>query len=157
MTEVKAKGNVPEKASGVIEAVAEKHSAPVEKEEWIFTLTNNTGELLKVERLDKASGERKELSEEEYSAWYSSAVNPYGDTSAEYSFDPYTYETAYYHGMADYETALSQASQYGASPEEQAYYQGMADYEAALTSGEYDYSAEQQAYYQGIADYAASL
>jgi hypothetical protein len=143
--------------------LAVAQTAP-ESEEWIFTLTSSTGELLKVEKLDRASGERKELSDEEYTSLYVSTAGPeyaalagvYGD----YSVDPYTFESGYYQGLADYEAALNDASaaEYQASLEQHAYYQGIADYGAALTEASVGLeSPAEQAYYQGMADYAAAF
>lgn len=143
-----AKGTPPEKASLTSESLTSKETQPEEREEWVFTLNSKTGELLKVEKLDKTSGERKELSEEEYSALYGS--DPTSEAAA-LSSDPYGYLTAYYQGIADYEAAINTAV---ASQEQEAYYQGMADYEAALSGA--GASAEEAAYYQGMADYEAA-
>jgi hypothetical protein len=106
------------------------------KEEYVVTLNGQTGELLKVERLEK-SGERKELTDEEYASMYSDygAYDDYSsyafDTTA---YDPYGYEDAYYQGMSDFAATIGYDiwSQAGYSPEEAAYYQGMADYAAAV-------------------------
>ena len=106
-----------------------------------------TGEIAKVEKIDRTSGRRKELSQEEYAA-----LSGYMDPSA-YAYDPSgygqsagtgegyaTYEAGYYQGLKDYETALAQQSEaavasmgYGHSPQQHAaYIQGMVDYEALL-------------------------
>ena len=144
MAEIKGKGTLPEKVSVTSENPTSKEIQPEQLEEWVFTLNSKTGELLKVEKMDKASGERKELSEEEYSALYSG--DPSGEAAA------LGYLTAYYQGIADYEAAVSSAV---ASQEQEAYYQGIADYEAALSGA--GTTAEEAAYYQGIADYEAAL
>jgi hypothetical protein len=39
-------------------------------EEWIYTVNSVTGVVVKIERVDKASGQRQELSAEEYAALY---------------------------------------------------------------------------------------
>lgn len=151
MAEIKAKGGPPEKGAALSpENPPSKETQPEESEEWVFTLNSKTGELLKVERLDKASGERKELSEEEYSIMY--GYDPNSEAAAYSYYDPYGYLTAYYQGIADYEAAVNTAV---ASPEEEAYYQGMSDYGAALSGA--GATAEEAAYYQGIADYQAAL
>lgn len=159
----KGRTNVSDKVSGTPEVLAVVQTAP-ESEEWIFTLTSKTGELLKVEKLDKASGERKELSDEEYTSLYAPTAGTEYDALAsvygDYSFAPYTYESGYYQGLADYEAALNDASavDYQASLEEHAYYQGMSDYEAALNEASVGFeSPAEQAYYQGMADYAAAF
>src|SRR5215831_3005518 len=43
-------------------------STPMGIEEWIYTLNSLTGAVVKVERGDKATGQRRELSQEEYAA-----------------------------------------------------------------------------------------
>lgn len=117
-------------------------------EEWVFTFNTSTGELVKAERIDKTSGQRQEVSDDEYAA-----LSGFGDQTV-YShaerYDPSSlgsdpnahslYELGYYQGLADYEQVAHR---------EAAYYQGMADYEAVVK--------RQAAYYQGMADYEASL
>src|SRR5262245_21746056 len=83
-----------------------KKAANDAHEEWVFTLHRDSGEVLKVERLDKQTGSRVELSEEEYAALAASmapaAEQPGGyDPMALYASDPELYEFAYYHGLAD--------------------------------------------------------
>lgn len=105
-------------------------------EQWVLTFGDN-GEITKVERFEPETGERKELSEEEYAAVYgtdSSGASDYygGDASGlegyrDYAgLDPSTYEAAYYHGVSDAIEAGYGSS--GMSTEEMAYYQGMQDY-----------------------------
>ena len=116
-------------------------------EEWVFTMNSLTGEIAKVEKIDKATGQRQELSEEEYAALsgYVSAEADPNAYSAEYGEDPNAgeqgaaeayavYEAGYYQAAAEYEAALAGlTSQSGYTPEEDAaYLQGLADYEALL-------------------------
>ena len=145
MAEIKERSATPPSATPPKEPAqitgATDEQQPVE---WVFTCDPSTGETIKVEKIDKASGQRQELSEEEYAMLYSSepsefdaeGYGEYGnDPNAGYSYDPYAYEGGYYQGMADYEEALQGAAEaeYGyGSEEEQAYYQGMADYAAAI-------------------------
>jgi len=106
-------------------------------EEWVFTLNSQTGEVVKIERLDATSGQRNEFSDEEYMAVlgggdYAAAYgyDPMADAYSQAGVEPYSYEAGYYQGMADYEAALAGAAASGYSPEEEAYYQGIADYAA---------------------------
>ena|SRR5438477_11759366 len=126
MTEAKSKGAVPGKEPEELRS----KEVTVENEERIFTFNTATGELVKVEKVEPATGERKEISEEEYSLLYAWS-DPYGDAYAAL-YDPYGYEAAYYQGIADYQAALDGLASYGSSSEEQAYLQGMADYAASL-------------------------
>jgi len=123
-----------EKIEPVIEPV--KESTPVAHEEWVFTVHSNSGEVVKVEKLDKQTGNRVELSEEEYAA-LAASIAPATEQSAGYdamalyASDPELYEYAYYHGLADYEASLlANYPTLAYSPEEVAYYQGAADYAA---------------------------
>jgi hypothetical protein len=146
--------NPKEKASQPKEPQAEQAQASVSEspaeqtEEWVFTLNSGTGEIVKAERVDKTSGQRQELSDDEYAA-----LSGYGDPTAYYAaqgydpsaaaYDPNAHalhEAGYYQGLADYEAAVQC---------EAAYYQGLADYEAAVN--------REAAYYQGMADYEAML
>jgi hypothetical protein len=108
-------------------AAAPKHE---ETEEWVFTFNNATGEVTKVEKLG-ASGQRQELSQEEYAALLGYGADYY-DPTADPSYG--YYEAGYYDGCADYEAAISGAGyDSGYTPEEEAaYYQGIADYAALL-------------------------
>jgi hypothetical protein len=110
-------------------------------EEGVFTFSSLTGEIAKVEKIDKEKGERQELSEEEYAA-LSGLADPNADP---YGYDLHVqqqlaeahavYEAGYYHAAAEYEAALAGLpSASGYTPEEEAaYLQGMADYEALLS------------------------
>jgi len=131
-------------------------AASEDHEEWIYTISRSSGEVVKVERVEPASGERRELSLDEYAALSGeeAAEAEVAEDYSSYAYDPYGYEEGYYQGQADYEAALSGEEEL--SPEEAAYYQGQADYEAAL-SGEEELSPEEAAYYQGQADYEAAL
>ena len=106
-------------------------------EEWIYTFSSTTGEVLKVERVDSGSGTRQELSLDEYSAL--AAVYGYGaeeDVAAAYaaaSYDPYGYEEGYYQGIADFAASIGYDGGQGQmSSVEAAYHQAQADYAAAL-------------------------
>jgi hypothetical protein len=113
------------------------------EQDWVFTVSGTSGEITKIEKLDKAKGQRQEISPAEYAAavgydpnayaaaaYYGYGSDPY--TAFVYSYGPYLYQQAYYQGAADYATALEQYAAYGYSPVQQAYYQGMADYASAL-------------------------
>ena len=140
-------------ATGVVAAAAE------ETEEWIFTINTQSGDVVKVEKSEKA-GERRELTEEEYAAIsdegsyddYSTyeeygayGYDPYSSYAAQ-SYDPYAYEEGYYQGVADYEASLA----YGAGTE---------GYEGSENTEEgFSYTPEQEAaYYQGMSDYASAI
>jgi hypothetical protein len=125
-------------------------------EEWVFTLSSATGEVLKVERIDQ-TGQRNEISEEEYAALVC-YMDPAAAQYAAYGYDASgdaaaggaeLYQAGYHHGLADYEASVAEYEmqlasagygyggasagyQSGYSPEEAAYLQGMADYEALL-------------------------
>jgi hypothetical protein len=140
-------GTVPEHDSKGTQAgsVAPETTSP-ENEEWVFTIDTQTGEVHKVEKIDRVSGRRQELSEEEYLTLagydlsgaddYSEVqleeeqYDPYtGDYGVE-SYDPYGFEEGYYQAWADCEAASgSEGFGYSYSPED-AYYQGFADYQA---------------------------
>jgi hypothetical protein len=108
-------------------------------EEWIFTVSRSSGEVVKVEKVEAASGERHELSLDEYAALcgeeaavaedYSAYTH---DPSTEHGYDPYGYEEGYYQGMADFAASVGLLDTSGLTPEEQAYYQGIADYAASV-------------------------
>ncbi len=116
-------------------------------EEWVLTIDLASGQTLAIARLDSATGQRKELSEEEYLAlagydlsgaedysevYGEDAYDPYAAAAG--SYDPYGYEEGYYQGLADYEAMIAGAES-DTSSIEAAYYQGMADYELALAQG----------------------
>jgi len=86
-------------------------------EQWVITF-GEEGQVAKIEKLNAETGERNELSEEEYAAAFGMGVS--GAMGAS------TYESAYYQGASDAMDATYGAS--GMSPEEIAYYQGMTDY-----------------------------
>jgi hypothetical protein len=79
-----------------------------QSEEWVFTLTN--GLVTRIERLDRATQARSELSADEYAAVAGS------------------YYIAYFAGIRDYAAAIAS----GNADLAQAYYQGMAQYLGAL-------------------------
>jgi hypothetical protein len=78
-------------------------------QEWVVTMAN--GVVTRIERIDRVSHRRIELSMEEYTELLAVA-NPY---------------TAYYAGIRDYAAAIATGNLEMA----QAYYQGMTDYFAA--------------------------
>jgi hypothetical protein len=106
-------------------------------EEWIYTFSSTTGEVLKVERVDAGSGSRQELSLDEYSALaaaYGYGAEQYDAAAYEAAaYDPYGYDEGYYQGMADFAASIGYDGGQGQmSSVEAAYYQGLADYAAAL-------------------------
>jgi hypothetical protein len=121
---------------------AAQDAGAAETEEWVYTYDTATGEVTKVERLDP-SGQRHELTEEEYAALagfdpadYPAAADypldatydPYTSDYAASAYDPYGYEEGYWAGWADAGGAAPAGDGYGATPQEQAYYQGVMDY-----------------------------
>src|SRR5215471_8440604 len=107
-------------------------------EQWIVTFGEN-GEISKIEKVHSQSGDRQELSEEEYAAaagWDLSGASDYSsyygsemermEGYPDYTFYPTGYEEAYYQGMSDAMEAVYGSM--GMTPEEMAYYQGMEDY-----------------------------
>jgi hypothetical protein len=74
-------GSAPESASPVA-------AASENNEEWILTVDRSSGDVVKVERLDPASGERRELSLDEYAAFSSEGAEVAEDYSA-YGDGPY--------------------------------------------------------------------
>src|SRR5947209_8702119 len=100
MSESKEKTQAPHKEPAEkIEPV--KEATPDAHEEWVFTLRSNSGEVVKVEKLDKQTGNRVELSEEEYAA-LAASITPAAEQSAAYdamalyTSDPELYQFAYY-------------------------------------------------------------
>jgi hypothetical protein len=112
------------------EVVAPETGATDDSEEWIFTASQSTGEVVKVERVEPATGERRELSLDEYGALWATVQQGAEAQAAEYLGSvaqtnyPHGYEAGYYDGLA---VVLGYA---GLTPEQQAYYQGVADYAA---------------------------
>jgi len=94
---------MPKKRSSVSESSETESKAAEEKanEDWIFTVSGETGEVVKVETENKLTGERKEMSAEEYSALLGTAYHPYRYTPYGYSYfnyDPYAgYDPYSYH------------------------------------------------------------
>jgi hypothetical protein len=137
----------PEKPSPTSEAAA------TDEQEWIITFKPAQGTIVKVEKLEKDTGQRQELSKEEYGALavlglpvpadkFMPAMQE-GAMAAAEGTDPY--QAAYYQGLTDYATALNTLAP-------AAYYQALSDYAAAAA----DPTAAAVAYYQGMID-AASL
>ena len=80
-------------------------------EEWVFTVNRNTGEVSRIEKLDSATGERLELSEEEYAALagrdftaHQTETEAAAEIRAGNGGD--AYERGYRQAVADYEAAL---------------------------------------------------
>ncbi|MFN0165012.1 MAG: hypothetical protein ACKV22_01165 [Bryobacteraceae bacterium] len=152
----------PAPAAVQAEIVVEE-AAHDETSEYVLTVSTNTGDILRVEKLDRAGG-RTELTEDEYSAVFCAAgyEEEYPEESADesaYPQDPY--EAGYTQGIADYQAALEGGTAQ-LTPEEIAYYQGVADYQEALESavaqsGATGYTSEEIAYYQGMADCEKAL
>jgi hypothetical protein len=150
MADSKTKSAVSSKDAATEEQSMASGAVPAEAdptEEWVFTMSSLTGEIAKVEKIDKATGQRQEISEEEYAALSGYAdpnADPYAAYYAEYGYDPYAeqqaaeayavYEAGYYQAAAEYEAVLAGlTSGSGYTPEEEAaYLQGLADYEALL-------------------------
>jgi hypothetical protein len=88
-------------------------SAPEKKtSQYVVTVDNQTGLAIKIEKLDEETGERTELSQEEYGG-----LLAYASLTA----------SNYYGGYDDYAPTSAMA---------QAYYQGVADYLKVLTPQE---------------------
>jgi hypothetical protein len=107
-------------------------------QEWVVTVNNSDGTILKIEKLDAETGEREELSKDEYStlygylnsfALYWQGANEF--TTALFSADAPALKS-YYQGIADY--YMDQQREAAPSPQMQSYYQGIADYYRALAS-----------------------
>jgi hypothetical protein len=163
--------DAPEKTPTLVDAespsedAAAVETAPAEivaddSLEYVLTVSASSGDILRVETLDK-SGVRTELTEEEYAtissaAGYDISGAVYSEEAAAVPEDPYG--AGYAQGVADYQGALAGGPQ---SPEEAAYYQGLADYQGALEAAAAQnvagYSAEELAYYQGMADCEAAI
>ncbi len=103
--------------------------------EMLLTYDKSTGQVIRIEHVSP-SGSRQELTEEEYACFFGQ-----GTQEAEQAgYDPHTvafavahqqagFEQGYYHGLIEYEAALTGQTGSGYSPEEEAaYYQGIADY-----------------------------
>jgi hypothetical protein len=80
-------------------------------EEWVFTVNSVTGEVVKIERLEPTTGDRLELSEQEYAAVagrdftaHRSEAEAAAESSQGNGND--AYERGYRQAAADYEAAL---------------------------------------------------
>lgn len=136
---------------------------PDQTEEWVFTVNSLTGEIAKVERVEKAGNERHELSEEEYAAlsayaeasYDQDSYNTYAEQHAAEIQSGAAYEAGYNQAMAEY--AAQQATENQSGAYEAGYNQAMAEY-AAQQDAESQYNGLYQAgYYQGVSDYEAAL
>jgi len=155
----------PKKSPAQADEPAAPEAAQRPTEEWVFTIHSETGEIVRVDRVDPASGQRKELSDEEYET-LAACADPsaygggQGDAAAtgegfygaaaqdptEYEQSTYAwYEAGYHQGLAEYDAAVQHHAAMAA------YGAGQSGYEAA-------YAPEiEAAYYQGMADYEALL
>src|SRR5262245_20349105 len=59
-------------AATIVASEVAAEAAAEELQEWILTVGNSSGTLKRIEKVDKATGHRKELSNEEYSSLWSS-------------------------------------------------------------------------------------
>src|SRR5215831_14675937 len=103
-------------------------SASTETADMILTYDKNTGQVIRIAHVDP-SGAHKELTEEEYAAFfgYDAAEEAAYDPTIEYAIahQQAGFEQGYYHGLLEYEAALTGQTASGYSPEEEsAYYQG---------------------------------
>lgn len=133
-----------EPTAGEATSSASPATAEAETEEMVFTYNRNTGEVVRIEKVDQSGG-RQELTEEEYAQFFGhgaqeseeQADQGVADQSAEafaVAHQQLGFEQGYYHGLAEYEAALTTQAASGYSPEEEAaYHQGMADYHALVT------------------------
>lgn len=136
----------PKKAAseGAIVTTTAAAAAAPEDEEWVLTFSGQTGDVIKIEKLDKSTGQRTELTEEEYAAVAGqdlSGASDFADESAYYASaygDPYGLEEAYYQGVQD------------------AYYQSMTESDPSQAAAGYEMTPEEAAYYQGVEDYVAA-
>jgi len=111
--------------------------APEETLEWVVSFKASTGELVKIEKLDKTSGARQELTPEEYAEVAAKSV-PVPDPAE---------------AAADQNAAHVALQAHIASVSAAAYYQGISDY--AAFAGD-PMSSVHSAYYRGYLDAAAS-
>jgi hypothetical protein len=78
--------------------------------QYVVTVDNETGIATKVERIDEETGNRTEVSADEYAAMYSTVMSSpessFSAPEAAYASDPLL--EAYYQGVADYLQALTQ-------------------------------------------------
>jgi len=142
MAATKDKGSPSETEQATSEAAQPSSPEPATGE-MLLTYDKSTGQVIKIEHLSP-SGSRQELTEEEYASFFGQGTEFGQGAEAEEptGYDPYTvafavahqqagFEQGYYHGLIEYETALTGQTASGYSPEEEAaYYQGIADYHA---------------------------
>jgi hypothetical protein len=138
MPSTKDKSSASETEQTAKDAATSEHATA----EMVLTYDKNTGQVIRIENVDPSGG-RQELSEEEYASFF--GYSPEGSEEAGYDPNEVVYaiahqqagfEQGYYHGLLEYEAALSGQTASGYSPEEEAaYYQGIADYHA-LVSGQ---------------------
>lgn len=90
-------------------AMATEQPAPVTPQkktsQYVVTIDNQTGIAVKIERLDEATGGRKELSKEEYGQAMAHAGA--GQNMSASEGDAEALVQAYYRGIADYFNALN--------------------------------------------------
>ena len=126
----------PDTQTGGDATSLESATPQTETAEMVLTYDKSTGQVVRIEKLD--AGARQELSEEEYGAFF-------GHAEAHEGYDPHAeafavahqqagFEQGYYHGLIEYETALTGETASGYTPEEEAaYHQGVADYHNMVT------------------------
>ena len=144
-TKDKGPSSAPEQATS--DAPPPKPSTPgPETGEMVLTYDKNTGQCIRIEKVDPSTG-RQELTEEEYASFFGYGGEGTAQESEEVAYDPNEvayavahqqagFEQGYYHGLLEYEAALLGQTASGYSPEEEAaYYQGVADYHT-LVSGQ---------------------
>jgi hypothetical protein len=145
MSATKDKGvsSAPETEEAASNAKPLKPSTPeTETAEMVLTYHTSTGQVIRIHKVNPSGG-REELTEEEYASFFGCG----SEEPAEAGYDPNAvafavahqqagFEQGYYHGLIEYEAALTGQASSGYSPEEEAAYnQGVADYHT-LVSGQ---------------------
>ncbi|HEX2081438.1 MAG TPA: hypothetical protein VHG08_27290 [Longimicrobium sp.] len=152
------------------QAAGERAEAGEQTRELVVTLSPVTGEVTRIEHLEK-DGRRREFTPEEYAAvaaYYAgapaapvtlAAAAAEADAAAPdpAAYDPYGYARAYTQGAGDASTGMSAAAA-AYTTDQLAYFQGALDASTALASLAAAYAAMPTvlAYYQGMADFMAA-
>jgi hypothetical protein len=126
-------------AQSVAEEALPAEPAPDETLEWVVSFKASTGELVKIEKLEKASGARQELTPEEYAEVAAKGVPVPEQASGD--------------ALAEHNAAHVALQAHIAAVRAAAYYQGISDY--ASFAGD-PMSSVHSAYYRGYLDAAAS-
>jgi hypothetical protein len=137
--------------------VAEKPVATRRKiSQYVVSVDDATGFTVKVEKLDEATGQRKELTQEEYAAAYAlvSYAMPYYAAYTAPLYDPMQAYRSYLKALADYWKAF--ADGLGGYTDAYGGYSAPAGGYSAPTGQDYDPTTA-AAYAQGAADLAAAL